>query len=117
MSAIDFPNTPNVGDQYTVDNSTWIWTGVSWDIVPGIAVSTVSSLLDVTLTGLTNGDILTYNEATSKWVNQNLLVALAGLGVISSIDGGLYDTPVFAATIDGGQYNTTQFNSAIDGGE
>ena len=36
--AIDFPSSPITGDTYTVNNKTWEFNGVSWDIV----VSTVS---------------------------------------------------------------------------
>ena len=30
---IDFPNSPNPGDQYTFGASTWQWNGSTWDIV------------------------------------------------------------------------------------
>ena len=30
--AINFPNTPTVDQEYTVGNTTWIWTGQTWDI-------------------------------------------------------------------------------------
>ncbi len=31
MTAIDFPNTPQVGDTLTVGDTTWEWTGTVWD--------------------------------------------------------------------------------------
>jgi collagen type VII alpha len=33
MAAIDFPNTPLVNDTFTDGTSTWVWTGVSWNLV------------------------------------------------------------------------------------
>lgn len=33
MAAIDFPNSPLVNDTYTASGSTWIWNGVTWDLV------------------------------------------------------------------------------------
>lgn len=32
MAAIDFPNSPNVNDTFTVGTQTWIWTGTAWDL-------------------------------------------------------------------------------------
>jgi hypothetical protein len=31
MSAIDFPNSPTVGQLFTVGETTWEWTGVVWE--------------------------------------------------------------------------------------
>jgi hypothetical protein len=28
---MDFPDSPTVGQEFTVDTRTWIWTGISWD--------------------------------------------------------------------------------------
>lgn len=33
MAAIDFPNTPSVNDTFTDGTSTWMWTGVAWNLV------------------------------------------------------------------------------------
>jgi hypothetical protein len=30
MTAIDFPDTPTVGDLYTVGSITWKWDGITW---------------------------------------------------------------------------------------
>jgi hypothetical protein len=30
MPAIDFPNSPTVGQLFTVGDTTWEWTGVLW---------------------------------------------------------------------------------------
>lgn len=33
MAAIDFPDTPTIGQQFTVDERTWEWNGTTWDSV------------------------------------------------------------------------------------
>ena len=33
MTAIDFPNTPTVGQQFTSGNTTWEWDGVTWNVI------------------------------------------------------------------------------------
>ncbi len=30
MAAIDFPNSPTVGQTFSAAGSTWIWNGVTW---------------------------------------------------------------------------------------
>jgi hypothetical protein len=70
----------------------------------------------VEITDLAEGDILLYNEVTSKWVNVSLFDSLIDLGVVSQISGGDYNATMFSGTIDGGLYNTTEFASIVDGG-
>lgn len=31
MTAVDFPNSPTLGQTFSVNNRTWIWTGTTWD--------------------------------------------------------------------------------------
>jgi hypothetical protein len=31
--AIDFPNSPSVGQQFSVGGTKWIWTGAVWDLL------------------------------------------------------------------------------------
>ena len=102
MSAIDFPNSPTVDDQYTVDGSTWIWTGVAWDILPGLAASTVSSLLDVELTDLADNQVLIYHSSTSKWENVDTNV-LTGTNY-DVLDGGNANS-TYLVTVNGGGAN------------
>lgn len=32
MAVIDFPLSPSIGQIYTQNNLSWIWTGVTWDV-------------------------------------------------------------------------------------
>jgi hypothetical protein len=40
MSAIDFPDEPEVNDTFTVGSVTWKWDGSVWQSVPTIEVTT-----------------------------------------------------------------------------
>jgi len=33
MTAIDFPNSPEINDEFTSGNTTWKWDGVSWNTI------------------------------------------------------------------------------------
>lgn len=33
MAAIDFPNSPTVGQIFTSGTRSWIWTGTVWDSI------------------------------------------------------------------------------------
>ena len=33
MAAIDFPNAPELNDEFTSGNTTWQWDGVSWNTI------------------------------------------------------------------------------------
>lgn len=32
MSEIDFPNSPAIGQEYHFGSSTWVWSGVAWNL-------------------------------------------------------------------------------------
>jgi hypothetical protein len=40
MSAIDFPDEPEVNDTFTVGSVTWKWDGSVWQSVPTVGVLT-----------------------------------------------------------------------------
>jgi hypothetical protein len=33
MTAIDFPNTPEVGQVFAIDSRSWVWSGATWNSV------------------------------------------------------------------------------------
>jgi hypothetical protein len=60
MAAMDFPNSPTVGQSYTVGNSSWVWTGTTWDaVLPGVKIS------DTAPSGAFAGDIW-YNSVEGR---------------------------------------------------
>lgn len=75
--AIDFPNSPTIGQSFTVGNRTWIWDGTAWEL--SIASAIPNTILDAkgdliaasaadTAARLpvgTNGQLLAANSATS----------------------------------------------------
>lgn len=38
MTALNFPDSPIVGDTFSAGGRTWQWTGATWDIVTSDAV-------------------------------------------------------------------------------
>jgi hypothetical protein len=62
--AIDFPNTPTIGDTFTVGDTTWEWTGTVWD---GVDVANENSVP----AGGTEGQVLAKNSSTNydtEWI-------------------------------------------------
>ena len=75
MTAIDFPNSPLLGETFSVNNRTWIWTGVTWDAV----VTPVG----VAIGGIT-GQVLTKSSNTNyqtTWADRVSSV-VAGNGLV-----------------------------------
>ena len=62
--AIDFPNSPTIGDSFTVGNRTWIWDGTAWEL------QTTATSSVVTLTGT---QTLTNKTLTAPVVNNAVL--------------------------------------------
>jgi hypothetical protein len=56
---INFPDSPNVNQQFTVDGNTWRWTGSTWDIVLAVALGPTGPTGPTGATGATgaNGSI------------------------------------------------------------
>ena len=118
--AINFPDSPNNGDTYTVGGIVYTWNGISWDAfgalttggTPSIendidthlntssantgesltwngtdydwVLKDLNSLGDVTISSLTNNDLLQYNSSTGKWRN----VDYASAGVVYNVTAG-----------------------------
>lgn len=71
MTAVDFPNSPQVNDTFTVGERTWKWTGTTWDaVVDPVGVAS----------GGTQGQVLT------KVGNTNYVTTWAN--TVSSVVGG-----------------------------
>jgi hypothetical protein len=54
MAAIDFPNSPIIGQSFTVGEITWTWTGVVWKSI-GTAVPGPTGPAGANGTNGTNG--------------------------------------------------------------
>ena len=70
---VDLPSTGNVtGDVYnvTADGKNYAYTSSgTWDDLSGAVTVSIASATDVSLTSLTNGQVLIYNSSTQKWEN------------------------------------------------
>jgi hypothetical protein len=72
-----FPNTPYVGQTYTVGAITWEWNGTAWTVKSSTTASiALTDLTDVTITTPVENQILKYNG--SEWNNS------------SAVDGGSF---------------------------
>ncbi len=96
--SINFPNAPDVNDQYTFDGKTWIWTGSKWNFIGAIpdqrtiiAPATTGTLTinsDVTdvyvAEGLTGA--ITFAQPTGSPTNgQKLLIRIKDNGTARGI--------------------------------
>jgi len=72
-----FPNTPSIGNTYTVGTITWEWNGTAWTVKSSTTASiALTDLSDVTITTPVENQILKYNG--SEWNNS------------SAVDGGSF---------------------------
>ena len=86
----NFPASPISGQTYAFSDLSWIWNGYAWNKVTATAAgggisggsSYLSTLLDVSLVGLTSEDFLYYDGLSGAWKNRPLDAL--------NIDGGTY---------------------------
>ena len=78
----DLPTATAVtGDVYnvTVDGKNYAFTaGGTWDDFGGAITVSIAACTDVSLTSLTNGDVLIYNSSTQKWENGTVRTTFRG---------------------------------------
>jgi len=92
MSAIDFPNSPTVGQQFTANNGvTYEWTGVFWKVVVARAGASVSFYAVNVAQG--------YNLAAGA-----AAVPVVPATVLSGNEGGWYNTANGRFTPPAGRY-------------
>jgi hypothetical protein len=79
--AINFPNSPVIGNTHTVGSNTWIWDGIAWNLQP--PGSTLDTLSDVDVLSASDGQVLYYDGTSSTWRPLSLSSSFNG-GTISS---------------------------------
>lgn len=97
------PSNPTYGDLWFDDDSTgkiYIWLGNGWvDTSPTPTISiNVSDINDVSLTGLSDGQVLTYDAVNSVWVNTTTSSALNNTDGLPEGSTNLYFTNARAIT-------------------
>ena len=98
--AIDFPNSPTIGQSFTVGNRTWIWDGTAWEL--SIASAIPNTILDA------KGDLIVGTAADTAGrlavgANNTLLVA----------DSAQTTGVQWSATLSGLTLTTPNINGAI----
>lgn len=82
-----FPNTPSVGQTYTVGTITWEWNGTAWTVKSaGVVELGLNDLSDVVITSPQQDQLIKYEQNTQQWKN-------------FTQDGG-----TFLGTLDGGNF-------------
>lgn len=81
MAAIDFPNSPTVGEEFTSGDRTWVWDGSVWNAKETFAPANLNDLVDVNAPSPSIEDLLTWDG--TDWVN----VSIAGAGIAVSGHG------------------------------
>lgn len=105
MTAVDFPNSPSLGQTYSVNNRTWIWTGTTWDAqVSPVGVAS----------GGTTGQVLTKSsnvDYATTWSNTvSSIIASTGLtgGTITTTGTIAVDSNVVAFLTTSQTFTGTQ---------
>ena len=86
---IDFPNSPTVGDTYTVGTKTWQFNGTSWDVIIG---DVVIGSISVDSTMIENNAVELGTKTTGNYVAS----LVAGTGVTLTNNSGESATPTVA---------------------
>ena len=108
--ALDFPNSPISGQEFSASGKTWRWNGSKWiSSTSALQLTTLNDIGDVTITAVSNGQIIKWNG--SAWVN-----AADNAGTtINSIDDITDVTITSAATGQFLKWNGTAWvNDAVD---
>ena len=101
------PSNPTYGDLWFDDGSTgkiYIWLGNGW--VDTSPTPTISDINDVSLTSLSDGQVLTYDSANSVWINTTTSSSLNDTDGLPEGSTNLYftnaraDARIAAASID-----------------
>jgi hypothetical protein len=108
--ALDFPNSPTSGQEFSASGKTWRWNGSKWlSSTAALQLTTLNDVGDVNITAVSNGQIIKWNG--TEWVN-----AADNAGTtINSIDD---ITDVTITSVATGQFlkwnGTAWVNDAID---
>ena len=97
--AINFPNSPVIGNTHTVGANTWVWDGISWNLQP--PGSTLDTLSDVDVISAIDGQVLYYDASSTTW---------RPLSLSSSFNGG---TISGALNIQNNSSSSTSANGAL----
>lgn len=114
--ALEFPNNPQLNDEYTSGATTWRWNGEAWVTLPPTTIDVIdiesndltvtgdtqvnnlnvtgslqgvslNDISDVTISSPANQDILQYNSITAKWVPGTV-------AAVGGFNGGTISNPL-----------------------
>lgn len=67
--AFNFPDSPNLNDEYTAGDRTWVWDGTVW-LDKGSTLA-IGELSNVTVLNPVEGQVVQYNG--TQWVNAEIV--------------------------------------------
>ena len=94
--AINFPNAPSTGDEFTSGDRTWKWDGTAWDAVSGGFTATSPVVLTALDIGFDSTAITT--NATNIATNVTDIQTNADAIAVNSTDIGTNATDIAANT-------------------
>lgn len=104
--AINFPNTPSLNQEYSVDNRTWVWNGDAWQLKSTLSSTSATALATartITLNGVVTGSTsfdgsadVTITTSTSHPFTLNTNV-VTGSHTIPSGYNGVAAGPIYIA--------------------
>jgi hypothetical protein len=106
---INFPNTPNINDTYTSENTTWIWNGSVWNVITSstpVVIPTSNGFQKISVAGQSDvtadtlEDTLTLVAGTNTTITTN---SPANSVTISAVGGGGAASNSFATIAVSGQ--------------
>lgn len=85
MPAVSFPTSPTVGQQVTINNKIYTWNGKVWDSsVSASTIFNLDDLLDVSVSGVSNGNVLRFNG--SNWTNGTVSSPSTSLSSLTDVN-------------------------------
>jgi hypothetical protein len=114
MAAIDFPNSPTVGQLFTVGDITWEWTGTVWQgqgtAIPGVVAATAPITYDdeTQTVGITQSGITIEQSQVT-----GLSTSLAGK--VDEVNGAVTTASTSATVVRNITLSTSEPTGGMDG--
>lgn len=115
MTAIDFPNSPTVGQSFTASGRTWIWDGATWNAAPVNFEIEVADITDLTATATEINFTDGVTSAIQTQVDSKAPIANPTFtGTVSGVTKAMVGLANVDNTTDAGKPVSTAQQTALD---